>query len=116
MATETVGPQGICEAVRQADFMAGVARAADLFDLVMGANDPAGFLEANVRDGAPLSLIAAPALRELLRHPEQIEGFAAALGDWLTCAGQGLTLEQDASDIRGLSYAQIVGQPSARSA
>lgn len=113
MATQTVGSSATCETERQANFIAGVTRAADLFDLVMRAKDPGGFLEASVRGGTPLSMIAAPALHELLRHPEQVDGFAAVLGDWLTCMGQGLTLNDDARSIRGLSYAQIAGGPEA---
>ena len=96
-----------------ADFLAGVSRAADLFDLVMRNKlDAGGFLKASIREGEPLSLIAAPALRELVNHPEQIDGFAAVLGDWLTSIGQDVPPAEMCGDhYRVLSYDEIVGKP-----
>lgn len=97
-------------------FMAGVA----LMDKMLREADrqvkaeqqaegaPAGFwIEAQIRQGADLSLYLRPLVAELIGRPKLIDGFSAALGDYLGALHAGL-VPADGDAYAHLSYDDIM--------
>lgn len=65
------------------------------------------WIEAQIRKGVDLSLYLRPLVAELIARPELIDGFAAALGDYLGALHAGL-VPADGDAYAHLSYDDIM--------